>query len=211
MAPRSERDSLAAAISRSDAAGAELERIDSALARVGGVIAAAVSRLENAERAIAEINLTDPGHLAAAFLGEVETAASQVALKKECADASEAVRLARETRGGLEERRRAAHREVDMATHLRDLAQCAVVRDSPELAALIAQYEAARLEVARMVRVFEAIGTLHMPPNYHWAVARPYNGAPGDDLLAWRAALAALKVDAHARLPATFVATKPAA
>src|SRR6185437_12865445 len=158
VVPRSERDSLAAAIARSDAAGAELERIDSALARVGGVIAAAVSRLENAERALAEINPTDPGHLAAAFLGEVETAASQVALRKECDDANEAVRLARETRGGLEERRRAADRELDMATHLRDLALAAVVQDSPELAAFIERYEAARIEVARMVRVFETIG-----------------------------------------------------
>jgi len=160
----------------------------------------------------AEINPTDPGNLAAAFLGEVETAASQVALKKECDDASEAVRLARETRGGLEERRRAADRELNMATHLRDLAQCAVVRDSLELAALIERYEAARLEVARMVRVFETIGVLCMPPGYHWAVVRPYHDAPDGDLLAWRTALAALKVDAHTRLPATSaVTTKPAA
>jgi hypothetical protein len=206
--PRSpERDALAAGVARHQAAQADVERIKAARERFyRDVLGPADRAVEDASTALAEVvrTATDARQLAAVFLGETEAATSMAELKKGAADAKAALATAESTNAGLLERLVDADQELEWAESQRDTALAAAIAHSPEMAALIARFEAARYEAARLIPVFEVIGVRNVPKGFLWSLQRSCPAPP--EATVWRDAIEALKADADAALPGAPVA-----
>ena len=156
---------------------------------------------ERAERALAAAKEEAPRLMVAQLLGDsTEATLNPVAAAEEALKAAiqtaEAVDRARAL---LEEERRAAEREIELAVGWRDMALSAVLQASPEITALWDRFQAARQTVRDLAWCLSAVGIHRLPSSFRWdglleGVDRGH-GAP------WKAAIAALEQDPDAPLP----------
>jgi phage-related tail protein len=192
----SERESLAAAISRHDGAKARLARINAAAEQVS--VWTAVEAVEKAEATLKEARARAPKMLVARLLGDPTSGPTVEEAEQALSDARAALESAQQTRDALDGQRRVAessianaHRSVREAVRL-------VVQAEGAAEPVLAQYIEARREVARLHEVLSLFSSRNCLPAYWDSVVY---FPPMDADLPWREAFAQLESDADATLP----------
>jgi hypothetical protein len=191
-----EREKLAREIARVAEASAELDRVRQAMTKTGepwardGVV-------ERAEAALLEARERAPAQLVADILqggrrSDVARAeaALQVAREEATSQRATARLLAAEERQAIE--------KLQRATGWRQLAVTEVLKTDLAVAALLAQYKAAKLRVEDLTWALREV-SLGLP--YAWDVPRVDEMADRGAGQPWREAVAMLALDADAPLP----------
>lgn len=192
LARSAERDALAEAISRHGAAVARREKIEAARETV--FTYAAREAVEQAERAV-----EDAKARAARALFEKTIGPTVAEAKAAHATAQEALEAAEAARDNLEREVAAAESEVSMSTLKLDRAVADVVKSDPAAAKLAARFREVQREHADLASAAQLLEGSALPIGVTALRSFPDLQARGR----WEAALAALRTDADAELPAT--------
>jgi hypothetical protein len=193
-----ERDALARAIERHATAQRARDAIGTAehaafrmVGDAGRAVEAATAAVEVAKRNAAEYATTALLEQSPAPAVTQTTRAARVAL----AEAEDGLAAALAAQAALPAKREAASTELFSARRALDACLRDVVRSSPAVARVIAEYNAARASFVASAAALDFLDSLDvLPPG--WSVDAP----PPDDA-PWRLALAALESDADAPLP----------
>lgn len=200
-----ERQALAGAIERRNAARAELERIRHAQDRHREEVAIPAERdLEAATEALEKLKASEELVLAAAYLGDRE-AASMSDAKKAVDEAKAAVEQADKTRQGLRARQGDAERALESADADLRAAFVAARDADPAIAMLRAEGEEilrAFVDHLRVRKLVEAALGDYRFSSLLPIIEAAFPGLPRSQReQQWRVALESLKSDADATLP----------
>ena len=212
-----ERAALAAAIERHAAAQARVDRIAAAQAKASELSHAKFLEIEAAEAALAEARQAEPRRLVSQLLGDdpnpAPAAADVARTLNDAIAAREALAAARET---IAAERQSADFSLGLARTARDEAAAAVLRASPGLAQLLAEFDEAGRRYATLRQALRWLATL--PRNALTDLQRGRLDLHVDALTAdpaaitrWDAAVLALQSDAAAPLPGDAPTPKEAA
>jgi len=191
-----ERENLAAAIRRHDAAKGRLARINEAAKKIS--VWTAVEAVETAEAALNEARAREPKMLVARFLGDPTSGPTVLEAELALTDARAALDCAQQTRDALDGQARAAESELGWAKSALGNAIAKVVHSEGAANAVLTQYVEARREVARLHEILSLLSSRNCIPKY-WDAQVCFPATDSD--APWREALAALERDADAPLP----------
>jgi chromosome segregation ATPase len=192
-----ERNALADAIRRRDAATARITRITEASEKVS--VWEATEEVEQAEAALKAARKREPMSLVARVLGDSIPSGPDIeAAELALADAKTSLDIAQRTRDALDGQMRAAEEELGWARSAVRDAIARVVHSENAANPVLAEYAEARREVARLREILGLLSNRGCLPTYWDTVTFfPPSGAEAP----WRDALAALESDADAALP----------
>jgi len=197
-----EREALAAAIARHQAAAAELRRIEDGRRRFYDEVYWTALDQKTAALATRDALKADEGRIrATAFLGDKKKAEELAEAERAVVEANAAVVGAEETKSGLETMLAEAKEEFESAEAVIDRRHHAAVAADPAIAALISRYEALRREVAELSLSMSATYSFS-PRGYDYQVYRDYGIRSSPEADVWKEAIAAMRHDADAPLPA---------
>jgi hypothetical protein len=213
--PGGERQRLAEAISRFEAARQHLDRARQAKERVEAEWHAASRAVSAATRSLSEAEATAPSRRLSELLGDApaDGAVTIERLRENIADAQAGVDAAAADGKLIASEISRAEADLDLARRARRAAAGAVLRASPGVAGLLLELHTARRRVATLTTTLLAIGDV-VPEGtpMQWSARR------SEDYLAdqapqqqWRAAIQALLFDADAALPGDDQAASSAA
>lgn len=200
--PRSpEREALAEAIDRRDAAQAHLPRLQAAIENTVQLLHDAMDALDGAEQELKKAKASESRHLSAVALGEVTEDMSQIKIaERAVADAQARCDTARHTRIALEQEARATEAEIEKARlYAVEPAIREVIKSEAPVEKLLADFAAVRRDYVMRRRVLEWLasnGEIKLPSGindepHEWTAARE----------PWDAAVSALATDPDAPLP----------
>jgi hypothetical protein len=191
-----ERENLAAAIRRHDAAKGRLARINEAAETLS--VWTAVEAVEKAEATLMEARTRESKMLVARLLGDPTSGPTVEEAAQSLSSARAALERAQRTREAIDTQQRAA--EASMVSAHRSVREAVrnVVQAEGAAEPVLAKYIEARREVARLHEILSLLSSRNCLPAY-WDSVVYY--PPTDADAPWREALAALEGDAYAELP----------
>jgi predicted nucleic acid-binding Zn-ribbon protein len=200
--PRSpEREALAAAIERRDAAANRLAAIKTAQERAMNSVFDLKDAVDKAIAALDEAKADESRQLVEAFIGGDTAVVSPV--KSAAAAVEEAnarLATARQMRAALEQEEKTAENDLMWAKNKIDDTVSAAVKTDPAVRQLVADFEAASKTYAELRQAMNVVRRERMPDTPgSWDSVRNWSELPA--ATAWKAAIEALRADADAELP----------
>lgn len=196
-----EREALAAAIERRDAAANRLAAIKTAQERAMNSVFDLKDAVDKAIAALDEAKADESRQLVEAFIGGDTAVVSPV--KSAAAAVEEAnarLATARQMRAALEQEEKTAENDLMWAKNKLDGAVGDAVRADPALRQLVADFEAANKTCIELRQALSTLQREWLPSEaVRWDSIHPWSEMPA--AVAWKAALAALREDADAPLP----------
>jgi hypothetical protein len=193
----SERQTLAAAILRRNAASDRLARIRAAIDDASYFETS--HAVDRAEQALAEAQQNEPARIVAATLGDPAPEGPSVEqARKRLADAQAVQDRASRTRDAFREQERDAERELSYAQTAVRNAMDAVIATDPAIDRLIASYREKRRALEALRLTIEALAKYFAYDRRGWSSVEVRDLQPD---LAWVSAVTALTTDADAELP----------
>lgn len=192
-----ERETLADAIKRHNVTRDRLARIKEASEKP--IMLPAIDAVEQAEQSLADARKREPKQLVEQLLSDQTASGSTVEEAEWSLSAARAsLAQAHRMREALDQQQGAAESELTWAQHSLRHAIASVVKAEGGATKLLAEFDDARREVARIHEVLSFLNTHNCLPPY-WDAVR-YLGPTGAEA-PWRAALAQLEADPDALLP----------
>jgi chromosome segregation ATPase len=196
-----EREALAEAIARRDAATKQLARVQAALDRASDAVYDSKDGVDKAIAALDEAKADEGRHLTAVALGEADAALSPVKTAAAVVEqANEQLATARAMRTALEAEIKTAENDLMWTKNKIDDAVSAAVKTDPAVRQLVADFEAASKTYAELRQAMNVVRRERMPDTPgSWDSVRNWSELPA--ATAWKVAIDALASDADALLP----------
>jgi hypothetical protein len=210
--PTPERARLATAIERHREVAETLARYRAAATKAREATIEAVWAVGTAEALLAEAQTDAPHSYVTALLSEQPAAASAVEqAERALTEAKARSGYCRDGEAALKAELVALENRAEGTRAARDEALREVIKSSPGVARLWADYEAAQRHVATLTGVFKVLGSLRLPkPADNWEAIREWPAEEGA-VAPWRDALAALENDPATPLPGDVADPPPVA